>query len=79
MKCPLCKASMASGSAKIARSTGGVILDAVTGGVLDLFPSPSHLYFTADGAGDSTCVDHSRRVWRCPQCEALLISGVERD
>jgi lactoylglutathione lyase len=23
----------------------------------------------------STCVDHSRRVYRCPGCEAVLIAG----
>ena len=48
MKCQLCNALMQSGSAKIARTTGGVILDAVTG---DLFPSPSHLYFITDEDG----------------------------
>ena len=74
MRCPLCNGMMQSGSAKIARSTAGVIFDTVTG---DPFPSPSSLYFTADGGGDSTCVDHSRRVYRFPGCEAVLISGAK--
>ena len=76
MKCPLCNGKMRSGSAVIGRSTGGVILDFVTG---DLAPSPSYLYFTADGAEASTCVDHARRVYRCDGCEAVLISGTKQD
>jgi len=75
MRCPLCDGKMQSGSAEISRSATGALFDLVAHGVAAT--SRFYLYFTADGGGDSACVDHSRRVYRCPECEALLISGTE--
>jgi hypothetical protein len=76
MRCPICNGMMQSGSAVIARSTARLILDVLTG---DLANSASCLYFTADGGGASTFVDHSRRIYRCPECEAVLIAGTKQD
>jgi hypothetical protein len=72
MRCPCCHGQLVPGRIDISRTTLGAITDFVTG---DLACMPHYVYFYPEGGGEALCLDHSRRAFHCPSCEALVIAG----
>jgi hypothetical protein len=76
MKCPCCKSSLQTGQAGVARSTAGMIADAI----LSTGSSSHYLYFYPQGDADNpVCLDLSDRAYYCLNCRTLVVRGPRKD